>query len=609
MCGIHGFIDRLLNDSESHTCIHKMVLSTAHRGPDYTGIHKIPDGYLGHNRLSIIDLNADANQPMIREGYTIVFNGEIYNYKEIRTELLDLGYHCTTESDTEVILLSYKVWGERCVDKFIGMWAFAIFDELTDSLFCSRDRFGIKPFYFIEDSGRFYFASEVKSLKLSPIFSNDLNQEQVHRFVQLSYTSFFDETFYRAVRQLEPASNLILKDGKCIIKKYWNISDQKIQTNDQQATETFKNLIIDALKLHVRSDVPVGATLSGGIDSSAIVTGVLSEGILQDIQTFSVYYEGNDAVDERPFVQSVISAFKEKIHPVFISPDISAVRENLHKITFHNDFPLLGSSLISQYFVMEAIARSGIKVVLSGQGADDYLGGYMQSYYRFYADCIRQLHPITLIQEAKKQFSYQGLSIGKAGSVLMKSIISLLFNESDINKWEYRYGDLYVFNSGNFLNPKIPLQGNRIDNMHKAMMLYTSLPGLLHFEDRNSMAFSIESRVPFLDHRLVEYGFALENHFKIRDGYTKWVLRESMKGILPDMVRLRKDKKGFVTPGEVRWLRNDMADLLDFSQSQIPDLDFKKVKLAVDEFIKGNNQHAKILWRLANLNYWIKNMV
>ena len=609
MCGIHGFIDKSSDEHSSQSCIQKMVRSTGHRGPDYSGIQKITGGYLGHNRLSIIDLHEEANQPMQRSGHWIVFNGEIYNFKEIRSELAQSGYHCTTQSDTEVILQSYFAWGSACVLKFVGMWAFAIFDEKTETLFCSRDRFGIKPFYYIADSGRFYFASEVKALRNTPIFTNELNMDQIKKFVQLSYTSFLDDSMYKAVKLLEPATNLVWRDGKIELFKYWQLNQQKNSLEDSHAIESFRTLFTDALRLHVRSDVPVGATLSGGIDSSAIVSTVLSEQILGNIDSFSVYYDGKDEIDERPFVNEVVSKYQQRIRPNFISPKVLSVRENLYEITHHNDFPLLGSSLISQYFIMEAISHSGIKVILSGQGADDYLGGYMQSYYRFYADCIRSLRFGTLFHETQKQRAFQNLSFGKGMSVALKSMASLLFSEAELNKLEYKYADFNAFNNISVPKLKMPQSQNKLDDMHLAMLVYSSLPGLLHFEDRNSMAFSIESRVPFLDHRLVEFSFSLDNRFKIRDGYTKWILRESMRGILPDKIRTRKDKVGFVTPGEIKWLRTDLSDLLNTDNWSIPELDNKRVRTAVQDFLKGDNRHAKILWRLANLNFWIKNLV
>lgn len=606
MCGIHGFIDRFISDAAAEACIRRMIESTHHRGPDFQAHKKINHGYLGHNRLSIIDLNSVANQPMSGFGLTIVFNGEIYNYKEIREELKSSGYKFITESDTEVILAAYREWGELCVQRFTGMWAFAIYDPLNENLFCSRDRFGIKPFYYIYENGRFYFASEVKSLKNSPLFKNEPNNRQIKLFVQLSYTEYYENTLYKTVRQLEPATNLTYRDGKIELKKYWSVNYSKINLPDSQIVEKFKELFSDALRLHVRSDVPVGATLSGGLDSSSIVSAVLTQSILSYLQTFSVYYEGKDAVDERPFVHEVVSGFEPKIKATFISPEISDVRDQLAKITYHNDFPLLGSSLISQFFVMQSISGSGIKVILSGQGADDYLAGYLQSYYRYYADSLRALHFSSCFHEWKLHYKYQGLTWRDSLSVWLKTVASVLFNEKRLNSLEFKYGSPFVFRTEQYHNIYESLTSLRLDDMHSSMIFHSSLPGLLHFEDRNSMAFSIESRVPFLDHRLVEFAFSIDNSFKIRDGYTKWILRESMKGILPESVRQRKDKKGFVTPGEVRWLRHELSDLLNFDQCHIPDLDLDKVRNLIREFKNGNNKNAKLIWRIANLNYWLK---
>jgi len=258
---------------------------------------------------------------------------------------------------------------------------------------------------------------------------------------------------------------------------------------------------------------------------------------------------------------------------------------------------------------MKNIAQHGIKVILSGQGADDYLSGYMHSYYRFYADCIRLLHIGTFFNEAYRHTQYQNLNFSTGKNIVAKTLASLLFSESELSKLEFKYGGFFAFGKtpSEFelkLNSK-----NKLNSMHEAMILYTSLPGLLHFEDRNSMAFSIESRVPFLDHRMIEYAFSITYDYKIRNGYTKWILRESMNQILPDSIKNRKDKVGFVTPGEFKWLREDMSELLNLEYNVIPDLDVKKVKVMIDRFKKGDNQYAKIIWRIANMQYWIKNFV
>ncbi|MFT6715983.1 MAG: asparagine synthase (glutamine-hydrolyzing) [Saprospiraceae bacterium] len=606
MCGIHGFIDESLTQGERDATIRRMGESTVHRGPDYLGYQVVNSFAFAHNRLSIIDLSDQANQPMSKFHYTIVFNGEIYNYKELREDLIQRGHEFLTKSDTEVILVSYKEWGAQCVERFLGMWAFSIYDTQEDTLFCSRDRFGIKPFYYLQDGEKFYFSSEVKSLKESPAFTNMLNENLMKMSVQLGWVSSGSDTMFEKVIQLEPSTNLIYSKGQITTFKYWGVDLPKERISDKEAIHEFKALFYDALKMHIRSDVRVGATLSGGLDSSAIVSAICQEKFLPEVNTFSVYYDGKGEIDERPFVRAVAEKYPE-VKAKYLQPSLVDVEEHFNKITYHNDFPLLGSSPISQYFLMKEIKESGIKVILSGQGADDYLGGYMHSYYRFYADAIIGGKLGSLVHELRKQVAYQGLSNKQLMSVLLKSAGSVFFKEKRLLNLECKYSKIFPFLNSDVNMPQIDQRSNRFNDFHQSLLSYSSLPSLLHTEDRNSMAFSIESRVPFLDHRLVELSFALNNSQKIRSGYTKWPLRESMKGVLPEVVKHRKDKIGFVTPGESKWLRKDLNYLLDFDGGLIPGCDKAKLSESVKQFKNGDNTNSKIIWRMANLNYWIKN--
>ncbi|MBO6794887.1 MAG: asparagine synthase (glutamine-hydrolyzing) [Balneolaceae bacterium] len=608
MCGIHGFIDtHLAHESQEHV-IKKMLASTSHRGPDFSDHYIYKDVVLGHNRLSIIDLSNNANQPFRKHGLSLVFNGEVYNYVELRTELEKENVQFKTNSDTEVVLESYKKWGEDCVDKFMGMWAFAIWDSNNEKLFCSRDRFGIKPFYYCFSNGRFYFSSEVKALKHSPIFTNDLNLNTVSRAMQLGWSHYRDETFFSSVSSLEAGCNLTVKNYSLNIKNYWSItpSNKAVKNIDEMVYE-FRSLFDNSLKAHVRSDVPVGATLSGGIDSSSIVSSVIDNGLISDLNTFSVYYQGEKSVDERPFINEVAKKYPDTFKTYFISPSESEVSEEFYKATYHNDFPILGSSPLSQYFVMKLISSMGIKVVLSGQGADDFLGGYSHAYYRMYSEFTRNLNLKKSFSELSAQKKRQEYGFSNLFDVIAKSTLSLLFSEEQL----YQIEQNHFFPKALLqTNPKTKLQNpgfSRFSAFHFHLMTTTSLPNLLHYEDRNSMAFSIESRVPFLDHSLVEYAFKLPTEVKIRNGWSKWILREAMKQRLPEKIYHRTDKKGFVTPGEVIWLRGKLDFLLNINYDRLDFLNQKKISKEIEDFKKGNDKNAKFIWRIANLNYWINN--
>lgn len=606
MCGIHGFFTSNQNQDENNRLIRNMVASTNHRGPDYSGFENLHPVYFGHNRLSIIDLNPEANQPMNFGKYWIVFNGEIYNYKEIKAELIQKGVQFLTSSDTEVILKSYDFYGEKCVEKFIGMWAFSIFNKEENCLFCSRDRFGIKPFYYIHYNEEFFFSSEIKALRTTPYFSSNLNLSQVNRGLQLGWIGFKNETYFSSIQSLEPGHNLLFKDKKLSISKYWSYPFQQIAIETKEAVHQFKELFDNSLQLHVRSDVPIGATLSGGIDSSSIVSSLLKNSMSSNLETFSIYYDSTKGFDERPFIQTIEQKYPGQFQLNYYSPTEQEIAKDFNAIANTMDFPLSGSSPISQYYVMKLAKEKGIKVILSGQGADDYMGGYMHSYYRLYAEWMKHFQFGKLSKAIKDYKKIHEVSNSKLTNVLMKSTLSSFMSEDAIYKFEYKNYLPFLGNQHNDLQSFDNYSSGKLNEFHFALMNYSSLPTLLHYEDRNSMAHSIESRVPFLDHRLVELLFQFPDNLKINNGWTKFALRQSMEGVLPKEIQWRTDKKGFVTPGEILWLRGSLAHLLEIDYTQLSFLDKTKTKKIIDEFKAGNNKFATLVWRIATLNHWMK---
>ncbi|MBS1764581.1 MAG: asparagine synthase (glutamine-hydrolyzing) [Bacteroidetes bacterium] len=607
MCGIAGFIDDKITDGDKMLSV--MLENIAHRGPDARHTFVKNNVYLGHNRLSIIDLSHDADQPMQHEHLTIVYNGEIYNYLELKSELEKSGAHFRTRSDTEVILHAYHQWGKDCVNRFMGMWAFAIWDELNEELFCSRDRFGIKPFYYLHQSGAFYFGSEYKALKPCPLFSNDINTMQVSRGLQMGWTSYYDETYFSKLKALPAAHNLLFnqKSGELKIFRYWNIqTGHYLNLTAEEKKERFFQLFNESVKLHMRSDVAVGSCLSGGLDSSAIVSMVQHQQPKLPYSTFSIYYEGKGDVDERPFVKAVCDKFPS-LQPHYFTPSEENIREHFHHALYHADVPATGSSFISQYFLMKLIAENNIKVVLDGQGADEYLAGYNHTAYRMVADLISAFRIGKAISLTGSLAKNQQLSVTKTLAHFGKSILSLLKNEEQLYTLEYHHYFPFLSNESGTPFELGEVDGNCTDNFLYHLMFTTSLPTLLQYEDRNSMAFSVESRVPFLDHRLVEFAFKLRNEDKANGIYTKWVMRQALQEVMPEAIVKRKDKKGFVTPGEVKWLRGALSQLTDADFSKLDFLNNKKIKTLMDEYRKGNNQHAVLIWRLCTLAYWQKN--
>jgi asparagine synthase (glutamine-hydrolysing) len=616
MCGIAGFFDPGLTKAKALESIEKMLQAIAHRGPDARGTWWLDGLILGHNRLSIIDLSHEADQPMLYMGNAIVFNGEVYNYLEIRKELQKKGYQFKTQSDTEVVMAAYLEWGTDCVNHFVGMWAFALYDAKKSLLFCSRDRFGIKPFYFIQKSGCFYFASELKGLKPTPVFTNELNLNQVSRGLQMGWLCYNDETYFDVISALPAAHNLIIRlDNNEIqdveITRYWDVyTGEYSDATFAEKTEQFREMFAESIALHMRSDVPVATCLSGGLDSSAIVSKVQNQHPGTSYKSFSIYYDGDGEVDERPFINEVISKYPA-IEPFYKKPSDEEVKAEFHKALFHADVPATGSSFVSQYFLMKLIAENGIKVVLDGQGSDEYLGGYMHSYYRLVADMIRGGKFRNAFSTTDSVAENLRLSGSKKFSHFAKSMLSSVSSEQKLYTMEFNHYYPFLLNEKPAQTPFYLADppGTKLDGFLYNLIFSTSLPSLLQYEDRNSMAFSIESRVPFLDHRLVEFAFSLRNEDKIKGIETKRILRQSLKDVLPEAIVNRKDKKGFVTPGETKWLRGPLHHLTDINYANLPFLRKDLVNNIMDKHRMGDNSKSVLAWRIATLNYWIQNFV
>ncbi len=553
MCGIAGIVDPTLTLDQGERILGRMLQSIRHRGPDNSSTWIDMPVLLGHNRLSIIDLSEAANQPMEYEDLVIVYNGEVYNYIEIKDELIKKGRYFRTTSDTEVVLAAYKEWGADCVQRFVGMWAFAIWDKTKKQLFCSRDRFGIKPFYYIHLGDKFYFGSEYKPLKLSPLFDNRFNDAQISRGLWMdNLFSYGHETYFQCLRILPARTNLLFKDGEVGTTEYWDIDPHhKFKGTYKEKETRFLELFRDSVRLHMRSNVEVGISLSGGLDSSSIASVIGTDQPLLPISSFTIYYEGNDQTDERPLVGEVVKAYPN-INPFYYSPsddDVAACFD--HAIRSH-DVPFPYSPAISSYFVMKLARQHGVKVMLDGQGADEYLGGY----------------PI----------SFENL-IGASALGLRET-------------------------------PQVDLKrvgGSRLKQYLYHLMFSNPLPALLHYGDRMSMTFSIENRVPFLDHRLVEFMHSLEDQDIVLLGTTKYILRNSLNRLLPAAIANKRQKQAFRGKEIETWLRGSLRYLLDsrFDLDRLSMLQPGKIKELIRQFKSGDDSQAVWVWRLVMLNYWV----
>lgn len=563
MCGIAGIIQSNPSGyNKEH--LKKMTDALIHRGPDGEGTWQNEAGntLLGHRRLSIIDISEAGNQPMCyRDRYTIVHNGEIYNYIELKEDLRKKGYSFQSQTDTEVIAAAYDYWKDECVEHFDGMFAFAIWDEKEKELFAARDRFGEKPFYYFFDGRHFLFASEMKALWAAGI-ENIPNQKMLFNFITIGYTdnpSHPDETFYENIYKLPAASFLKFSFlyFQFSIQQYWDI-DLAIQDkniSDQTAIEEFSHLLATAVKRRSRSDVPLGTSLSGGLDSSAIAA--LSHALQSDNDShkcFTAIFPGFEK-DETVFAKQVADQFKlQQFTTSITSEELISDWENL---CHHQEEPFGSASIFAQYKVFALAKENNVKVLLDGQGADETLAGY-HKYYKWY---WQELFRNRKLRKSKELTAAKELGI--AESFTYKNKIAAYFPSFASIVMERQYL-LKAIRHEDLDKDFVRLQSKKAyytppEHFDLNGVLYFNtrthgLEELLRYADRNSMAHGREVRLPFLSHELVEFIFALPAHFKIRNGWTKWLLRETMKNKLPDMITWRRDKVGFEPP-QKSWMQ------------------------------------------------------
>jgi asparagine synthase (glutamine-hydrolysing) len=644
MCGISGIID--LNGIKFPE-LQKMSAVLKHRGPDdegflisnsetgyssYKGNDTIPDlaglkhisevpvtnsNTIGlmHRRLSIIDLSAAGHQPMLSSTgkNAIVFNGEIYNYREIRSNLVLLGHTFISGSDTEVILAAYSEWGMDCVKQFVGMWALAIYDSDKNKLFLSRDRFGIKPLYFSIIKNKFAFASEIKGLLLLDFVSAKANMEAVLEYISFGAASDPSANLFKEINIVDPAHNVTIDVVSLNIssEKYYSL-EEKVNNYDFQIKDkfaSFKELLENAVDLHLRSDVPVGSALSGGLDSSTLVAMAASKmtrpagqaGVTK-FKTFTAAYHEKE-IDESYYAKKVTDNISNA-EPFYTHPQISDYWKDIDKLIWHQDLPINSTSMFAQWEVMKLAGSKNIKVLLDGQGADEILGGY----YNFAG-----IHLIELLKKGKL-FSFNSerkdlkanftpninTAVGRAAYYFLPDYLK----RSVRAKKRIGMGVFSDEYSKKLADISVPLRGGKSYRELSLLSIKFGLQELLRYEDRNSMAFSIESRVPFLDHRLVEFCISLENELKIKNGWTKYILRKTAEPILDKEVVWRKDKMGFLTPQKT-WKLNSNKELTAFiNETNIPSFLNKKhiVKLCSAEL--NDSPHLSEFWKIISFLKW-----
>lgn len=623
MCGILGsFSDLELTDNKINLALSKM----AKRGPDDVGFERFDisqsnELVLGHTRLSIIDLTSSGHQPMSTENgqFTIVFNGEIYNYKELREELKNLGFVFTTDSDTEVLLIAWQCWKQESLSRLIGMFAFVVFDSKSNTLTCVRDAFGIKPFYFSNDNNQFLFSSDINSLlELRNEPKNLCFQKAYDYLVHGTYDNN-ELTFIEGVKNLVPGSLMqfdLSKNAIVNYSKWWSpTQNERSDISFSQATEIVREHFLDNIRLHLRSDVPLGAALSGGIDSSAIVCAMRYLYPKEDIHTFSYIAKGSPSSEEK-WVDYVNDFTSAKSYKVVANGE--ELFKDLDDLILSQGEPFGSTSIYAQYRVFKLAKDNGITVTLDGQGADELLAGYsgypvqrMQSLY----ELGEYKSLFSFVNSWKKWPGRDGL---KAYKCLVASItpnklrpyLKDIFVTPPKPKW---LNIKFFENSGVDINTHPEVQneiykGRRVIETMGRSLQFDGLPQLLRHGDRNSMAFSVESRVPFLTTNTANLFLNLPEKYLISNhGETKSVFRAAMRGIVPDVILDRKDKVGFETP-EKAWLLT-MAPTFRSWLEDSTDIEFintKEILFEFDQIISGKKAFSWQLWRWLNFIRWYR---
>lgn len=562
MCGIAGIIQ---SNPAGYSTEHlkKMTVAFAHRGSDGEG-HWCNDNnsvLFGHRRLSIIDLSHAGHQPMHFLGrYTIIHNGEIYNYIELKEKLKQKGYSFRSQTDTEIIVAAYDCWKEDCLQKFDGMFAFAIWDEKEKELFAARDRFGEKPFFYSYDDGKFLFASEMKALWAAGLKKLP-NQKMLFNFITIGYTDNPEkpeETFYENIIKLPAASYLKFSFTyfNYTVKKYWAIdADKESQSiQDAEACEKFLFLLSDSVKRRLRSDVPIGTSLSGGLDSSSIVA-TLSQFLNMNFKpaAFTASFPGFEK-DESVYAKQVADNFRLQQHLVNISAN--DLITDWEKLCYHQEEPFGSASIYAQYKVYELAKQHGVKVLLDGQGADEILAGYHKYYKWYWQELFRKgkLSGRKELAAARKLGVTEPFTWKNKVAAWFPSFATIVMERQYLAKALSHPGLTKEFvqhqSQEAYYTPPDHFSLNGVLHFNTFMH---GLEELLRFADRNSMAHGTEVRLPFLSHELVEFVFSLPSHFKIRDGWTKWLLRKTMEKNLPGEITWRKDKVGFEPP-QKQWM-------------------------------------------------------
>lgn len=587
MCGIAGIInfDSTLVD---RNLLKRMTDLMAYRGPEGEGFVCEGNVGFGHRRLKIIDLSAQATQPMFNESKEIflTYNGEIYNYVELRSELMDRGHKFSSQCDAEVIIHGYEEWGVDCLLRLKGMWAFALWDKKKNTLFMARDRFGIKPLYYFYDRKIFAFASEIKAILENQSIVRELERRSFLEYLYLGY-SLANRTWIKGVYKLRPAEYLTMTDSIISLKNYWIPKvEARYSIDESDAKMQLRTLLEQSTKFMLRSDVEVASHLSGGMDSSSIAI-LAGRALGAPIRTFSGIFDEGEEYNESKFIDLVSAAMRSENEKITVKP--LKFIENLEKIVWHLDEPVAGPSAYPQYFLSGLINRAGVKVVLAGQGGDEIFWGYPH----YYGGLLRSFSGLKRTGLPMYGCRY----LGSAG--FYKKCLIMDFRRRVSRAFSLRtYRVRKILSAGFFdVNAFRAIEeesGFYVKSAEEMAIwdLFNYLPSLLHVEDRLGMAFSVETRFPFLYEDLVEYSLSLPFFLKInRFGY-KYALKEAVKDLIPEDIYRRSDKKGFPTPIRI-WFKDHKIR--------------EAASVQIEKYAMPLFMDSKPSWEKLNIALWLKN--
>ncbi len=616
MCGISGIV-HFDGQPVAQGQLSAMIRAMKHRGPNDEGSFTEGGLGLGVVRLSILDLSPAGHQPMLSadERYVLIFNGEIFNYLELREELKAKGHVFRTQTDSEVILAAYVEWGEAMLHRFNGMWAFVIYDRRDQTLFAARDRYGVKPFFYALDGRRLLFGSDIRSITAVLGRKPTPDQESLFNFLAFNRTDMNDGTFLREVKKLDHGHCFRLRIGagasaaeqKFQPRKWYDIRQQLKEPF--ASPEAYRDMFVSSVNLRLRSDVPVGVCLSGGLDSSSIVSVLLQDLGKTDLNTFSAVYGKGKKGDESGF----IDLYRDQLRNMyFTEPDAQSLLADLDDLGRAQYEPVPSTSTYAQYRVMK-LASQHVVVTLDGQGADEALAGYHYFFGFHFKNLLRQGKLGALASEIGHYYAKHRSWYG------IKSLVFFMLPEmlrTRVRVLEKGYLDPGFFQDNARSTNVITGELYGSSSLQEALINHFEykLEHLLKWEDRNSMWFSLEARVPFLDYRLVERTLTVPEDLIIRKGMTKHILREAMKGTLPEAIRMRRDKVGFETP-EAEWFRTpafqkyitDMIHSAPFTTRGTMDL--KKVRAIYQKHLDRQGNYSREIWKWIHLELWYKQFI